>query len=53
VERLFLDFGPFCQRTDALDYLARPIAVIDNPLDRAAGRVEVGRETVPEIWTEG
>src|SRR6202035_4188987 len=51
VERPLLNVGPFCQRPDTLDYLACPIAVIDNPLDRAARRVQVGSSTVEPTQT--
>ena len=43
--------GPFGQRADTLDDLACAIAVIDNPLDRAARRVQVGSSVVEPTET--
>ena len=51
VERRLLNVGPFCQRADTLDDLACAIAVIDNPLDRAARGVQVGGSAVEPAQT--
>jgi hypothetical protein len=51
VEGRLLNVGPFCQRADTLDYLACAMAVVDNPLDRAARRVKVGSSAVEPTQT--